>query len=122
MNIKGINGMTIAQIQNEVYSGGKFLQFSFCVSLIVVSFRRSSAVYFIKEGESAFVKGLPFSFISLLFGWWGIPWGIIYTIGCLYTNTGGGKDLTDQMMKTLHHHTNGHVFDFEKNEALSFTN
>lgn len=114
MNVKGIRGMSIPEIQEEVYAGGRFVQFSFCISLIVVSFRQSSAVYFIRKGESTFIKGLPFSFISLLVGWWGIPWAPIYTLCVLYTNTGGGKDLTVQMMKILHSYTNGHVFDFEK--------
>lgn len=122
MNVKGINGMTIPQIQDEVACGAKFVQFPFCISLIVVSFRFSSAVYLVKNEESSFVKALPFMMISLLFGWWGIPFGPFYTFSSLVTTVGGGKDITEQMMATLHRHTRGYVFDFEKSDVLTSAN
>ena len=31
-------------------------------------------------------------------GWWGIPWGPIYSIQSLYTNITGGHDVTDQIV------------------------
>jgi hypothetical protein len=36
--------------------------------------------------------------ISLLFGWWGIPWGPIYTVTSLFKNFGGGRDVTKEIM------------------------
>ena len=117
MKIKGTKGMTIFQIQEEVTNGGRFVQFSYCFSIIVASFRQSSPVYLIKNGESAFLKSLPFSAISLLLGWWGIPWGVIYTVGCLYINAAGGKDVTAVVMRQFHKQTDGYVFEFEKNST-----
>ena len=35
--------------------------------------------------------GLRASLISALFGWWGFPWGPIWTIGSIFTNAGGGR-------------------------------
>lgn len=119
MKIKGIENMTIAQLQDEVANDGKFVVYTYCVSIIVMSFKRPSAVYFIRSGESAFVKGLPFTTLSFLLGWWGIPWGIIYTIGALVSNIGGGKDVTAELMKTLQQQTGGHVFEFEAAEAMA---
>ncbi|HET7899338.1 MAG TPA: hypothetical protein VFL47_16740 [Flavisolibacter sp.] len=119
MKVKGIEGMTVTQIQDEITNGGKFVVYTYCISLVVMSFKRPSAVYFIKRGENAFVKGLPFTLVSLVLGWWGIPWGIIYTIGSLVTNIGGGKNVTDALMKTLHQQTGGHVFEFEAPAALA---
>lgn len=118
MTIKGIRGMTIPQIQDEIKSGGKFVRFPFCISLVVVSFRYASAVYLIKRDETALRKGFPFALVSALLGWWGIPWGPVYTISCLLAVVNGGKDVTVDMMNTLHRHTHGHVFDFEKSEAF----
>ncbi len=111
--------MTVAQVQHEVFNGGKFVLYTYCISVLVLSFKRPSTVYFIKEGESAVSKGLPFSFISLVLGWWGIPWGIIYTIGSFITNFGGGKNVTDDVMKALQQQTGGHVFEFEASGALA---
>ncbi|WP_121354631.1 hypothetical protein [Flavisolibacter nicotianae] len=113
MKIKGIDGLTVSQIQNEVDGGGKFVFYSYCFSLVVMTFKKTSAVYFIRENESAFLKGTPFTLISFLFGWWGIPWGIIYTIGSLVTNLGGGKNVTAEVLQLLHKQTSGHVFEFE---------
>lgn len=122
MNVKSIKGMTIPQIQDEVAGGGRFVRFPFCISLVVVSFRFSSAVYFLKKDENAFLKALPFTVLSFLLGWWGIPWGPVYTIGALVTTLGGGKDVTADRMAMLHRHTHGHVFDFEKSGVLASTN
>jgi hypothetical protein len=34
-------------------------------------------------------------------GWWGFPWGPIYTIGTFITNFGGGKDVTEIVMQQI---------------------
>ena len=39
--------------------------------------------------------------ISLVFGWWGFPWGFIYTPMALYTNLKGGKDITKDILIAL---------------------
>lgn len=122
MNIKGIHGMSTLQIQDEVASGARFVKFPFCISLLVVSFRFSSAVYFVKTQESTWQKSLPFCLLSLLFGWWAVPFGPAYTAWYLKTNISGGKNVTDQMMAILHRHTRGHVFDFERLETLTASN
>lgn len=99
--IKGAEGLTIAQIQDEVAAGGKFVIYQYCISIIILTFKRPSAIHFIKADESSVNKGLIFSLISLLLGWWGIPWGPIYTIGSFITNFDGGKDVTDAIMDSL---------------------
>jgi hypothetical protein len=114
MKIKGIEGLSVADLQDEVNQGGKFVTYRYCVSIIILSFRRSSDIYFIKKDQNSLAKGLPWSAISILFGWWGIPWGIIYTIGSLGTNFSGGKNITEDVMRIIHAQTNGPVFDFEK--------
>lgn len=122
MIVKGIKGMNIQQTQDEVAGGGRFVRFPFCISLVVVSYRFSSPVYFIRKEENVLIKGLPFMLLSFFFGWWGIPWGPVLTASYLFTNISGGKDVTADMMKILHRHTNGHVFDFEKAGSLASTN
>jgi hypothetical protein len=91
MKIRGIEGMTPAEIDFELQRGAKFVYFTYCVSLLIVTFRRPSDVYFIRAGESAVVRGLPFTLISLIGGWWGIPWGPIRTVQCLHSNLTGGE-------------------------------
>lgn len=96
--IIGIEGMTTDEINFELQRGGKFVLFQYCVSVLIVTFKRASAVYFLKSGENGFVKGLRFTAISLIAGWWGFPWGPIYTIHSLFTNLRGGKDITKEII------------------------
>jgi hypothetical protein len=32
--------------------------------------------------------------VSLLLGWWGVPWGLIYTPLTLWSNLSGGREVT----------------------------
>jgi len=98
MKIIGTEGLTAAQVQEEVARGGKFVLFQYCISIVVMTFRRPSDIYFIRAGQHSINKGWGFTVLSLLLGWWGIPWGPIYTIGALATNLGGGKDVTQQVL------------------------
>jgi len=72
--------MSPAELQTAVAQGGRFVVFQYCVSLLVVSLKRSSPLYFIRPGESAFTRSLPYTLISFVAGWWGIPWGPIWTL------------------------------------------
>lgn len=98
-HIKGIEGLSLGDINDEIQRGAKFVSYSYCISIVIMTFKRPSDIYFIKSHDSAIVKGLPFFFISLVFGWWGIPWGPIYTIGSIFTNLSGGKDITNEVLQ-----------------------
>ena len=101
MEIKGIEGLSVEDVNIELNLGGKFVIYQYCVSIAIMTFRRPTDVYFVKANESAVFKGLPFVLLSLVMGWWGIPWGPIYTIGALITNLSGGKDVTDSVISAL---------------------
>ena len=100
MKIKNVEGLTTDQINKELQNGGKFVLYQFTISIIVMTFKRSSDIYFVRAGESAAVKGIPYTLISLFLGWWGIPWGPIYTVGSLFNNLGGGKDVTAEVLRS----------------------
>jgi hypothetical protein len=101
MKIVGIEGMTGNELKAEVERGAKFVIFQYCISIVIMTFKRPSSIYFVRVGESALGKGLVFSTISFLLGWWGIPWGPIYTIQSLITNFQGGKDVTQDVLASL---------------------
>ena len=44
--------MSMADIQAEVQQGGVFVRYQFCISVLVMTFKRSSGIYFIKGGHS----------------------------------------------------------------------
>ena len=101
MKIHGIEGMTTAEINWELQNGGKFVLYQYCISILVMTFRRGTDVYFIKSGENAVGKGMGWTVLTLVFGWWGIPWGPIYTVGSLITNFGGGKNVTAEILQAV---------------------
>ena len=101
MKIQGIEGMSPDQLQFEIQRGAKLVCYHYCISVVLMTFRRSSAVYFIPAGESTLAKGLPWTLLTLLLGWWGIPWGPIFSIQSLIVNFGGGKDLTADISASL---------------------
>jgi hypothetical protein len=98
VNIRGVEGMTPEQVRFEVQRGARFVLFQYCISALVVTFRRPSDIYLIRAEENATVKGLPFTLLTLLLSWWGIPWGPIYSVQSLITNLGGGKNVTSEIM------------------------
>jgi hypothetical protein len=90
--------MTPADLPNAVAQGGRFVMFQYCFSVLVLTFKRSSPIFFLKPEQSALAKSAPYSLISLVAGWWGIPWGPIWTLTTLATNISGGKDVTREML------------------------
>jgi hypothetical protein len=97
MSIVGTEGLSDEEIEYELKHGGKFVVYEYCISVILVSFKQPSAVHFVRAGESAVSKGMKYTLLSLVAGWWGFPWGPIYTIWALVVNLRGGNDVTREL-------------------------
>ena len=98
MKFHGLKDLTIDQVNAELKNGAKFVVFTYTVSFIILSMRNASEVYFIKKEQPTWRHSLKYSLISLLFGWWGIPWGPIFTIASIYRNMRGGRDVTKYLI------------------------
>ncbi len=101
MKIVGMQGLTVGELNSELQRGAKFVTYQYCISVLVVTFKRSSSIYFHRAGESRAGKIALYTTISLFLGWWGIPWGPIWTVGSLITNFRGGKDVTQEVVAAL---------------------
>ncbi len=91
--------MSVADIRNEIDRGGRLVIYTYCVSLMVVTFKRSAGIRLIKAGHSPAAASWPFVLLSLVAGWWGFPWGPIYTIETIYKNLSGGIDVTEAFLR-----------------------
>lgn len=100
MKIVGIEGLSPETLDRELENGGRFVIYTYAVSILVLSFKRPSNIIFVRGGQSRAVKGLPYTLISLLLGWWGVPWGPIFTLGALFGNL-VGKDVTEAVLADL---------------------
>ena len=104
MKIKNIDGLSPEDLLDEAARGGRFIYYSIAFSLLVITFRRKTDVYLLRAGEKAIRKGLPYSLLTAIFGWWGFPYGPKYTFKALRTNLGGGIDVTDEVLSTVEGH------------------
>lgn len=93
--------MTLGEVEAEVLSGGRFLAFSWTLSVVIMSFRRSSELRFFRAREMSGARAFGYGVVSLLLGWWGFPWGLIYTPASLVRNARGGYDHTALIMGLL---------------------
>jgi hypothetical protein len=100
MDINGLEGLTIEQLAGELKRGGRFVIFHYVVSIVIVTFRRPSAIYYVSPGQGVLSKGWPYVLLSALLGWWGVPFGLIYTPVAIVKNLAGGTDVTAQVMDT----------------------
>jgi hypothetical protein len=68
----------------------KITYYQVSLSFMIVSMKVSSKFFFIGHDDSPGIA-LIYTVVSLVLGWWGIPWGPIYTIQVIYNNMSGGN-------------------------------
>ena len=101
MEIKGIENMTYQQLYADIEKGGKFVMFTYTISIVVMTFRIPiNTIYYVKSDESTIKYGWSSLLISLFLGWWGIPFGPIYTIQSII-RAFTGKNITDDVVNHL---------------------
>jgi hypothetical protein len=101
MAIIGIGNFSREDLVKEIDSGARFVYYQYCVSVIIRSFQRDTDIYFIPAGKSSVTPGIPWSILTFFMGWWGIPWGFIYTPKAIAKNLSGGIDVTNQIRGQL---------------------
>jgi hypothetical protein len=101
LRIDGLDTLTAADLERELAQGGRFVFYEYCISFVVLTLRCPTAVRFLRADQSGVVQGLPWVLLSVLLGWWGLPWGIVYTPLVIFTNLCGGHDVTEQVCGLL---------------------
>ncbi len=99
--IRGIGRMTVGEMRAEVRQGARFVVFEYVLSFLLITRRKTSVVFFIRPGESVFWKCLPYNLLTLITGWWAIPWGPAFTIGAVKDNLQGGYNVTTQVIEQI---------------------
>lgn len=101
MEIKNIEGLKVNQIKQLINQGAKFVIFPYTVSFVLMTLKRNSSIYFLHPYEKSIKYSYRHVGVNLVLGWWGLPWGPIYTIGAMYTQIIGGKDVTQIVLSEL---------------------
>ena len=101
VHIRGLENVSAEEARAHLAAGGRFVRYEYCISLVILTKRPLSDPVSLRPGELGLLRGLPYTALSLLLGWWGIPWGIIYTPLAIVTNCSGGHDITPEVRLAL---------------------
>ncbi len=94
--------LNLEDLKYKVAKGARFIVFQYCISLLfAISLRRFSKAYFVDRFETTEKFAKKYNILSLIFGWWGIPWGPVYTLRSLTVNKKGGLDVTEDIMLNI---------------------
>ncbi|AYL96958.1 hypothetical protein [Mucilaginibacter celer] len=88
--IKNTGGISLSEFYDCLNKGGKIVIYGYCISLIALTYRLISPPHLIRPGESQSKFKRHYNTLSLIFGWWGFPWGPIYSIDMIKVNAKNG--------------------------------
>jgi hypothetical protein len=89
------------ELAAELRNGTRLVVYHYTISLLILSSRRPSEVFLMRRGQSRLAKGMRYTLLSLLLGWWGLPWGPIFTVWSVIENLAGGEDVTDKVQESM---------------------
>jgi hypothetical protein len=89
------------EILFELDRGAKLVVYQYVISVVILTFRRNSPLQLVPADSSPAAKSLPWTLLTFLLGWWGFPFGLIYTPMALYKNLNGGTDVTPAVLAKL---------------------
>lgn len=90
-NIEPIKAGTARYKEKPVTRDTAIVQFQATISVVVLTIKSPSR-YFIKGQSNIFLMAIAYTFVTLILGWWGIPWGPIYTLQTVFKNLTGGYE------------------------------
>jgi hypothetical protein len=98
-----VNGKVVqvgrAEARSAAVESGaaRYVVYQYCISIVILTFKRGSDVKVLGPRDNAVLRGLPYTLITLVAGWWGIPWGPVYTVQSVFRNLRGGIDVTAEV-------------------------
>ena len=91
---------TYATVVDQVMDGTRFVTIPYVFSIVILSFQRSmGGVHVVRTGEWPGGKMIQATFITCLFGWWGFPFGILFSILSCFHLFFGGRDVTREILE-----------------------
>jgi len=99
--LAGAGPLFADEILVRLRDGWRCVRFEWCISFGVATFRRQSAVYLTATWQERYIRGAGYSLLALLFGPWGVPWGLVRTAEAVWVNFTGGVDVTDEVVRQL---------------------
>jgi hypothetical protein len=64
-------------------------QYQVTLSFLIVTYKIPTRLYVVGH-DATWLVGAACTLLTLVFGWWGIPWGPLYTLQAVTQNLRGG--------------------------------
>lgn len=68
------------------------VRYPYVISAVFVTFRFESRVHAVRTTDGRYLRAIPYMLVSLLLGWWAVPWGPVQTWRAVWDCLGGGTD------------------------------
>lgn len=94
-------GATPAQVLAMLDSGAIAVRYRYVVSIVLVTLEFESSPFLLRDSDSRYAWSIPYVVLSLLLGWWGLPWGPFQTVRSVWSNLHGGEDVTEEAVSAL---------------------
>ncbi|CAM1356633.1 hypothetical protein [Tenacibaculum halocynthiae] len=101
LSLRNIENLSKDNVQERINKGYRFIIYPYCISLVISNINAVSPAFFLSPKDDRKKQGFIYNVISLIFGWWSIPYGPSDTINSVKTNLKGGIDITDDVMINL---------------------
>lgn len=99
--IRGGESLTPAEIREAIANGATLVRYPYVLSAVLVTLRYESTVHLARTDDGRYWRAIPYLFVSLLFGWWAVPWGPILTARAVWACLSGGTDETAELLPQL---------------------
>lgn len=95
------NTVSPGELREQLGGGATCVRYEYVASLLFVTFRWQSKAHLVRHEISTYFRAIPYTLFTCVFGWWGLPWGPIESAQAIWTNLGGGRDVTDEIEDSL---------------------
>jgi hypothetical protein len=94
--------LSLDALKKKVEQGSRFIVLPYCISvLFAITLRRFSPAILIHHDEELEVYQRKYKLITWLLGWWGFPWGPVYSLRYLKVIKSGGIDVTEEVILNI---------------------
>ena len=101
--IRGAENLSEGQLRDLLDEGtATLVRFPYVVSALIATLQYESTVQLVRTENGRYLRAIPYILSSLLFGWWGVPWGPLLTVKAVWDCLNGGRDVTDEVLEAEH--------------------
>jgi len=98
LNLHGFSNTTEPEFRAQLISGKRYVVYQYAMSFVLYGFMHHTRIHMASSRKHAILKGLPWTLVSFLLGWWSLPGGPIFTVQCLINNLRGGLDVSGNIL------------------------